>query len=315
MKSAVQLGELTTLDEGGSSGARRRRLRWPSEGSLFVLPAVVVFAVFVVYPVLSGLYYSLFNWPGYGARTFVGLGNFGNLSHDSEFYSAVKVTVVFTVCTTVLQTVVPMFMAIFLSQKWRGATIFRTIIFIPSIISLTITGLLWQLALQPNGGLVDTVLADVGLGSLARPWLGETGLVVPVLVVVSLWQSLGFYLLIYYAGLQSIDGALYESAEVDGASGWQMARAVTIPGLRAITTVVVSLNLINGVKVFDIIYAMTSGGPGIASQSLGVYLFQLAFGSENGGLSAFGYADAIGVVMMFAAAVLFMVVNIARRER
>ncbi len=306
---------LAKQDKVGPSGARRKFLRWPSEGAFFILPAVLVFAVFVVYPVLSGLYYSLFNWPGYGPKTFVGLGNFGNLLHDSEFYSAVKVTVVFTICTTILQTAVPMFMAIFLAQKWRGAAIFRTIIFVPSIISLTITGLLWQLALQPNGGLVDTLLGDVGLGSLGRPWLGETALVVPVLIVVSLWQSLGFYLLIYYAGLQSIDGGLYESAKVDGASGWQMARAVTIPGLRAITTVVVSLNLINGVKVFDIIYAMTSGGPGIASQSLGVYLFQLAFGSENGGLSAFGYADAIGVVMMFAAAILFMVVNIVRRER
>jgi ABC-type sugar transport system permease subunit len=307
--------EVTTQEPVASRQTGRKRLHWPSQGSLFVLPAVLLFLVFVVYPVLSGLYYSLFNWPGYGHRTFVGLGNFANLLHDSEFYSAVKVTIVFTVCTTILQTVVPMFVAIFFTQRWRGATVFRTIIFIPSVISLTITGLLWQLALQPNGGLVDVLLSDIGLGSLARPWLGDTALVVPVLIIVSLWQSLGFYLLIYYAALQSIDPGLYESARVDGASLWQMTRAVTIPGLRAITTVVVSLNLINGVKVFDIIYAMTSGGPGIASQSLGVYLFQLAFGSENGGLSAFGYADAIGVVMMFAAAALFMVVNVARRER
>jgi ABC-type sugar transport system permease subunit len=269
-----------------------RRWRRPAGGSALALPAIVLFAVFVVYPVLSGLYYSLFNWPGYGKRTYVGLGNFTNLLHDSEFFSAVKVTLIYTVATTVLQTVTPMLMAIFFMRKWRGGTIFRTIIFIPSVISLTITGLLWQLALQPNGGLVDRILSDVGLASLARPWLGDTTLVVPVLIVVSLWQALGFYLLIYYAGLQSIDPGLYESAKVDGASFWQSMWAVTIPGLRSITTVVVTLNLINGVKVFDIIYAMTSGGPGIASQTLGVYLYQLAFGSENGGLSAFGYADA-----------------------
>jgi ABC-type sugar transport system permease subunit len=285
------------------------------QGVPFVLPAVILFAAFVGYPLVSGLYYSLFQWPGYGVPQWVGLSNFSNLVSDPDFLQALRVTLVYTVATTILQTVVPMLVAVLFMQKWRGGAILRTIIFVPSVISLTITGLLWQLALQSNGGLVNNLLADVGLGSAARPWLADSSLVVPVIIGVSLWQSLGFYLLIFYAGLQSVDPALYESARVDGASGLALLRYITIPSLRLITTLVISLNLVNGLKVFDLIYAMTSGGPGTASQSLGVYLYQLAFGSENGGSPAFGYADAIGVVMMFVAALLFLGVNVLRRER
>jgi ABC-type sugar transport system permease subunit len=295
--------------------ALKPTLRGRTQAAAFTLPAVILFGAFVAYPLVSGLYYSLFQWPGYGSPQYIGLQNFTNLVTDPDFLMALRVTLIYTVSTTVLQTIVPMLIAILFMQKWRGGAILRTVIFVPSVISLTITGLLWQLALQSNGGLIDTVLGDVGLGWAARPWLADSSLVVPVLIVVSLWQSLGFYLLIYYAGLQSVDPQLYEAARVDGASGLALMRHITIPSLRAITTLVVSLNLINGLKVFDLIYAMTSGGPGNASQSLGVYLYQLAFGSENGGSPAFGYADAIGVVMMFAAALLFLAVNIWRRER
>ena len=290
-------------------------LRGRTQAVFFVLPAVILFGAFVAYPLASGLYYSLFRWPGFGIPQYIGLQNFINLATDPNFLMALRVTLIYTVCTTALQTTVPLLIAILFMQKWRGGAILRTVIFVPSVISLTITGLLWQLALQSNGGLIDNLLGDVGMGWAVRPWLADTSLVVPVLIVVSLWQSLGFYMIIYYAGLQSVDPQLYEAARVDGASGLALMRHITIPSLRAITTLVVSLNLINGLKVFDLIYAMTSGGPGNASQSLGVYLYQLAFGSENGGFPAFGYADAIGVVMMFAGALLFLAVNILRRER
>lgn len=281
-------------------------------GTLFILPAVILFVAFVGYPLVSSLYYSLYKWAGYGIPQYVGFDNFVNLAQDPDFQSAVVVTVVYTVATTILQTVIPMFIAILFAQRWRAGTILRTMIFIPSVISLTITGLLWQLVLQPDGGLLDTVLNTIGLGSLSRPWLASSTLVVPVLIVVSLWQALGFFLVIYYAGLQGIDPELYEAARVDGASGFRLVRYITIPSLRSVTTLVISLNLINGLKVFDLIYAMTAGGPGTASQSLGVYLYKLAFGSENGASAAFGYADAIGVIMMVTAAVLFLVVNAIR---
>ncbi|MCU1525935.1 MAG: sugar transporter permease [Microbacteriaceae bacterium] len=293
----------------------RRPTREFLPGILFVLPAVILFIAFVGYPLVSSLYYSLFSWAGYGVPEFIGFDNFVNLTQDPNFQSAVVVTVVYTVATTILQTIVPMLVAILFMQKWRAGALLRTMIFIPSVISLTITGLLWQLVLQPDGGLLEVLLNRVGLGGLSRPWLADSTSVVPVLIIVSLWQSLGFFLVIYYAGLQGIDPELYEAARVDGASGFRLMRYITIPSLRSVTTLVISLNLINGLKVFDLIYAMTAGGPGTASQSLGVYLYKLAFGSENGASAAFGYADAIGVVMMIAAAILFLVVSALRRGR
>lgn len=294
--------------------ARRSRKGY-LPGLLFILPAVILFLAFVAYPLISSLYFSLYRWAGYGIPQFIGFDNFVALSQDPDFQSAVVVTAVYTVATTVLQTIIPMLVAILFMQRWKGGAVLRTMIFIPSVVSLTITGLLWQLVLQPDGGLLDVLLKAVGLGELSRPWLADSTAVVPVLIMVSLWQSLGFFLVIYYAGLQGVDPELYEAARVDGASGWRLTWNITIPSLRAVTALVVSLNLINGLKVFDLIYAMTSGGPGTASQSLGVYLYKLAFGSENGASAAFGYADAIGVVMMVAAAVGFLLVSALRRGR
>ena len=293
----------------------RPRLRPYLFGTVFILPAVILFVTFVGYPLVSSLYYSLFRWAGYGIPEFIGFDNFTRLSQDHHFWEALWVTVLYTAFTTVLQTVVPMFLAILFMQRWRGGTFVRTLVFIPSVISLTITGLLWQLALQSDNGFINELLRGAGLGSIAKPWLADPNLVIPVLIIISLWQASGFYLVIYYAGLQGLDPELLEAARVDGAAGWKLTRYITIPSLRAVTTLVVSLNLVNGLKVFDLIYAMTKGGPGTASQSLGVYLYKLAFGSENGAAAAFGYADAIGVVMMFVAALLFLAVSIMRRER
>jgi ABC-type sugar transport system permease subunit len=305
----------STIRTAPQARTARRSRKGYLPGLLFILPAVILFLAFVAYPLISSLYFSLYRWAGYGIPQFIGFDNFVALSQDPDFQSAVVVTAVYTVATTVLQTIIPMLVAILFMQRWKGGAVLRTMIFIPSVVSLTITGLLWQLVLQPDGGLLDVLLKAVGLGALSRPWLADSTAVVPVLIMVSLWQSLGFFLVIYYAGLQGVDPELYEAARVDGASGWRLTWNITIPSLRAVTALVVSLNLINGLKVFDLIYAMTSGGPGTASQSLGVYLYKLAFGSENGASAAFGYADAIGVVMMVAAAVGFLLVSALRRGR
>jgi ABC-type sugar transport system permease subunit len=281
---------------------------------MFVLPAVGLFAVFVAYPLLSGAYYSLFRWAGYGEPEFRGFGNYQVLFSDPHFRHALAVTAVYTVAATVLQTFVPMFIAILLTKGFKGSIIFRTMIFIPTTISLTITGLLWRLAFSETGGMVNNALSLLGLDSLNRPWLADGKAVLPIIMLVSLWQSMGYYMLIYYAGLQGLDPALIESAQVDGANAWQQMWRITVPLLRPVTVVVVTLNLLNGVKVYDLIYALTMGGPKRASESLAIYLYSLAFGSENGGRPAFGYADAIGVFLMVAAGILFAVMAKMRKR-
>jgi ABC-type sugar transport system permease subunit len=190
-----------------------------------------------------------------------------------------------------------MAVAILLAAGWRGGIVFRTLLFLPAVISLTVSAILWDLVLSPQFGPVNQTLSSVGLGALARPWLSDTATVLPAILLVSLWQSTGLYMLIFYAGLQGIDQTLYESAKIDGAAKWQEVWYVTVPMLRPMIAVVVTLNVIHGLKVFDLMYVMTGGGPVHASETMATYLYALTFGSAAGGVPDFGYADAIGLVI------------------
>ncbi|WP_219414328.1 carbohydrate ABC transporter permease [Pseudonocardia nigra] len=282
-------------------------------GYLFVLPTAALFVAFVGWPIAHSVYLSLTSWSGFGVPRFTGIENYARMAGDDVFRTALVITVVFTAVTTVLQTVLPMLVAILINAGWRRAgVVFRTILFLPGIISLVVTGVLWQLIYDPNLGTLNAVLGDLGLESWQQQWLGDPNLVVPAIVVVSLWQSLGLYMLIFFAGLQGIDPTLYEAARVDGANAWQRLRHVTVPMLRTVTGVVVALNLINGFKTFDIVYVMTQGGPNHSSEVLGTYLYSLAFGSLSGSIPQIGYATAISIVVMalcLVAAVVQFAVN------
>jgi multiple sugar transport system permease protein/raffinose/stachyose/melibiose transport system permease protein len=282
-------------------------------GLLFVLPALALFALFVGWPILHSVYLSTTTWAGFGVPTFTGPANYVRMAGDPVFRTALLITVGFTAVTTVLQTVLPMLVAILVHAGWRRAgVVIRTVLFLPAVISLVVTGVLWQLIYDPNLGTLNQLLADIGLESWRQQWLGDPNLVVPSLIVVSLWQSLGLYMLIFFAGLQGIDPTLYEAATVDGANARQRLWHVTVPQLRTVTGVVVALNLINGFKTFDLVYVMTGGGPNHASEVLGTYLYSLAFGSISGSVPQIGYATAISIVVMLlclAAAVVQFAVN------
>jgi ABC-type sugar transport system permease subunit len=310
-------GAVATAAAPGRARSRRSAQvrRW-TVGYLFILPIVAFFAVFVGYPFLRSFYLSLTSWSGLGRPSFVGLRNFSNLMHDDIFWKALGNTLLFTGVTTVLQTALPLLVAVLLNRGWRASVLFRTLIFIPAVISFVVTGVLWQLIYDPNFGMLNEALRWVGLDALAHAWLANPSTVLPAMMVVSLWQALGLFVLIYLAGLQGIDPTLYEAAEIDGADGRQRFFNITVPMLRTVTTVVVTLNLINGFKTFDVIYVMTGGGPNHASEVLGTYLYGLAFGSTAGAVPALGYATAISMVI-FALCMLATVaqLRLARRGR
>ena len=289
--------------------------RW-AVGYLFVLPIALFFAVFVAFPFLRSFYLSLTEWSGFTSPRFVGLRNFESLADDPVFWRALRTTIIYTAVTTVLQTVLPMLLAVFVNVGWRGAVVFRTLLFIPVIVSFVVTALLWQLIYDPNFGTLNQLLRAVGLDALVHPWLADPATVIPAIMLVSLWQSLGFFMLIFLAGRQGIDQNLYEAARIDGAGARQEFLKITVPMLRTVTAVVVLLNLINGFNTFDIIYVMTGGGPNRASEVLGTYLYKLAFGTESGATPSFGYATAISMVV-FALCVVTAVVQlrISRRAR
>lgn len=268
---------------------------------LFILPTVLFFLVFIAVPFFRALGISLTEWAGYDQPRFVGLRNFYNLFQDRIFWIAMRNTIIYMTATTILQTVIPMGIAVLLNAGWRGSVFFRTALFVPVIISSVVSGLLWRMIYDPNFGVLNTVLNAIGLKSLAFAWLADPRTVLLAIIVVSLWQSLGFYMLIFFAGLQSISAELYEAASIDGANPAQQLRYVTVPMLWPVTAVVITLNIIGGVKVFDVIYIMTTGGPNHASEVLGTYLYITSFGASGGGSPSMGYAAAIGVVILVLA--------------
>lgn len=277
-------------------------------GWLFVLPALAGFIVFVVYPVIRLFYLSLTRSGGFGATSFVGLGNYRLMTQDPVFLEALRNTLIFMAVTTVLQTVIPLALALLI---WRGprrsGIAYRTLIFLPAAISLTVAGLIWQLGLTPVFGVMNRALSDVGLHELTRPWLSDTATVLPAIIVVSLWQSCGLYMLLFYAGLSNISTDVLESARIDGAGPIREAWRITVPMLRPVVELVVILNVINGFKAFDLPYVMTAGGPAHASETLSTYVNLLTFGNAGGAIPAFGYGAAVGVVVFVAAAVASLI--------
>jgi ABC-type sugar transport system permease subunit len=297
-------------------GLSKARSRERAVGYLFVLPIALFFALFVGYPFLRAFYLSLTEWSGFTAPHFVGLRNFHSLLGDPVFWKALRTTLIYTAATTILQTTLPLLLAVFVNIGWRGSVVFRTMLFVPVVVSFVVTALLWRLIYDPNFGTLNNLLHDIGLGALAHPWLADPLTVLPAIIVVSLWQSVGFFMLIFLAGLQGIDLTLYEAARIDGANARQQFLKITVPMLRTITGVVVLLNLINGLNAFDVIYVMTGGGPNRASEVLGTYLYKLAFGTESGATPAFGYATAISMVIFALCIVVTLAqLRISRRGR
>jgi len=285
----------------------RRAMRTLWLPAAFLLPAVAIMLAFMFIPMVNAILLSLQSWNGLTSSTWVGLGNYQDLLQDPLFLNAFAHTALFVVVTVIFQTSIPLLVAVLLFKGVRGSVFFRTVYFMPAVISLAVSGLLWSIIYDPTNGVLNVLLGKVGLQGLEKPWLADTGTVLPSIMVVSIWQSLGFYLLIFFAGLQGIPRDVYEAASTDGANAWQRFRYVTIPLLAPVITVVVVLNTINGLKAFDQIWVMTAGGPTHASDTLGTYLYYTAFGAYGSANPQLGYASAIGVLILVLSAVLSIV--------
>lgn len=277
--------------------------------TMFLLPAAFFLLAFTAIPLVQAIVLSIQRWSGIGDATWVGLRNYQLLWEDGIFWQAVGNTVYFTIATILFQTTIPLVVANFLNTGIRGSTIFRFIYFLPVIISLTITGLLWSMIYEPNFGVLNQTLRSMGLQSLTQLWLADRTWVMPSIIIVSIWQSLGFYMMIFFAGMQSIPEELYEAAAIDGANAWHRFRHVTVPMLRNTIIVVIVLNTIGGIKSFDQIWVMTAGGPNHASETLGTYLYRTAFGTLGSSNPQLGYATAIAMVILVLS-LIFSVIQI-----
>ena len=266
------------------------RLRTLITDALFLLPAFVVFAVFFAYPVISSFYFSLTKWDGINPELkFIGLANFQKLMGDRHFWTALRNTFRYAILVTVIQNVLGLILALAVTSKvYRG---FRVLFLVPPLLSSIAIGSIWSYMYAPNGA-VNSLLTLAGLEGLAQDWLGNPRLALYSLVVANIWKWTGMAMIIYLAGIQAIPKTIHEAASIDGVDVWQRFRHVTFPLIAPAFTINVVLSMIGSLKVFDIIYIMTQGGPGRATESITTYIFSRAFEANK-----FGYGTAIAVVM------------------
>lgn len=242
----------------------------------FLVGALLLYAVFIVVPGLIGVFYSFTDWSSIpGPINFVGLDNFKTIFSSGESYSiAIKNTLIFTVVTVIFKTIIGLLLALVLAEGIKGKNVHRAIIYMPAILSMLVTGLIFKSVLNPETGLLNTFLGAVGLAPLQQQWLTDPSIAFGSIIAVDIWRGTGYIMTILLAGLQSIDKSYYEAASIDGANWWVQLKSITIPLLMPSITVTTVLNLFYGLKVFDIVYALTNGGPGHVTEVLYTVVFQ-----------------------------------------
>lgn len=263
----------------------------------FAAPALLVYVAFLVYPALSSLWFSFTDWDGLSAAyNVVGLENYRNMASDPVVKQAAVNNLIWAVVTVVVPVVLGLVLAVLLNGKVRGKPILRLIFYTPAVLPLVSVASIWGWLYNPQYGAINAFLRSIGLDSLAQPWLGQDSTALAATMVAAIWLRVGFPMLLYLAALQSISSDLYEAATVDGASRWQQFWHITMPGLRPAHYVVIALSVIDSFKVFDLIYAMTYGGPGTATQVMGTWMYFNVFQYNQA-----GYGTAIAVVITVVA--------------
>ncbi|WP_235856880.1 carbohydrate ABC transporter permease [Occultella glacieicola] len=283
-----------------------RRVPWVVWLFLLIPLAAEVFWVF--WPALNSFSLSLTRWNGIGAAEPVGLGNYVDLWNDPIFRTALRNNVIWVVGFGGLSVLGGLTLAVLLNRPGRGIGIYRSAIYLPMVFSLAVTGLFWRVMYQP-AGLVNTALGAVGLGSWERQWLADPDVALYAVLIAAVWRQVGYIMVLYLAGLKGVDPALEEAAAMDGANRRQRFFSIVMPQLRGVNAVVFAVTVIDSLRTFDIVWAMTRGGPYNSTQLLSTYMFEQGFTLVN-----LGYGSAIAVVI-FALAIVFIITYLVRSIR
>ncbi len=254
---------------------------------LFILPAFLVYAGFVLFPAISSIYYSFTSWNGVETNmNFIGISNYKELlaPGNVRFWGAILRTFIVAVVVAIGNNIIALALAMMVDKVKILKGFFRSSFYIPVLISATVAGFIWKIMYNNNFGVFNHVLSALGLENMTNDWLGNPKTALIALIVTILWQGAGYYMIIYLAGLQSIPEELTEAAKIDGANSWQQFWRVTFPLLAGSITINMTLALINGMKVFDQINVMTSGGPGFATETMTYYIYKVAFAEMRQGL-------------------------------
>jgi multiple sugar transport system permease protein len=279
-KQAAQAGTRITQQSKAS--------KWRTDlvGLSFVAPFLIIYLLFLVWPVILGLVMSFYNWTLAGAATFLGFGNYQELLSDVDFWSSLWHTIVFTIVSTPLLVILALVLALLANRKIPARWLFRLVFFIPVALPVTVAVMIWNWMYQPGFGLINNTLASL---NLPQPdWLNDPNVAMISVIILTVWWTLGNNFLLYLAGLQQIPQDLYEAASIDGAGAWAKFRWVTIPMLNRISTLIIILQVIASLQVFTQIFLLTSGGPNYSTRPVIQYIYETGFSSFRMGYAAAG---------------------------
>ena len=281
---------------------------------LLLAPALLLLGTFVYLPILANVRYSLHQWSSLSPTwTFVGLDNYRTLFADPIFWRSLTNNLTYAVVSLVVQVGLSLVLAAILEAgqfSRRLSSFFRVSLFIPSILPITVVGFLWTLLYQPSLGLIAQFLDAIGLGDYARAWLGEEQTALLAVVAVSQWQWTGYIAVLFIVAIRAIPRELYEAAALDGAGRIRQFWYVTVPGVRETTLLMACITIFGAIKVFDIVWVMTAGGPNNASEVLGTYMYRSAFRND-----LVGYAAAVAVVIFVLTSAFGLLQIKLQRER
>lgn len=278
--------------------------------AFFVAPAFVVYLFFGLIPIIYNLYISLFKTNLLGDSTFVGLKNYIRLFQDQFFQQAVINNLKFVAGSYIAHMVLALLLSNILFLKVKGSKLFQSIYFMPSVICGTAIGMLWTFVYHPDFGLVNSFLKAVGLDSLTHIWLADEKTVIPALIVVTMWQFVGYHMVIQLAGMKNIDSSLYEAASIDGASKWQQFTKITFPLMKPILKIDSVLIVTGSLKLYDLIAVTTSGGPNHASEVISTYMFTQGFNALK-----FGYSSSIATALLLLCIGATVIINFVFRTK
>ncbi|MEV4016033.1 sugar ABC transporter permease [Nonomuraea angiospora] len=281
--------------------SHRRRRRWL--GLAYLAPALAVYGFVVLVPAIQGVWLSFYHWNGITAASWAGLANYIGFLQDPALRQAIEHTIYFIVFFSVLPITLGLASAALTARKdVKGAAVYRWIIFLPQVLTPAVTAVVWKRVYAPDGP-INSVLRALGLDSLAHGWLGDYDWALPALGIAGTWAAFGLCMVLFVAGTQSIPAELYDAARVDGAGPIREFRTVTLPGLRGQLAIAVTLTVLGAIRVFDIVWLTTRGGPGTSTITPTIVMYQRAFANPD-----VGAASAIGVVLALVSLLIALVV-------
>ncbi len=287
-----------------------RRRRQAVIGAAYIAPSFILMAIFNVIPIFLSIYFSFTKYNMASPPVWIGLENYAKLFNNRVLTESLSNTVRYVLITVPVQTVLSLLIAAFIAEhlKNRYGSLMRSVIFIPVIVSLIASATVWNIMYQPKGGLINQFLNALGFDSVN--FLGKKASALPSVAVVAIWKNTGYYMVIYYAGVMNVPSDVREAAIVDGATAIQRFWYITLPILKPITYMIVTLGIIGSFQVFDLVYKMTGGGPGRSTYTVAYVIYTFAFQDKN-----YGYASAVAICLLIVILFIHLIQTLFFKEK